>query len=103
MARFLYSVSMYADSGVNLPIMCLKRNAANARFCVFTRPKTDDLDSEWITTQLSQMGFKVFIKNRHKVSTRRSGDMVVAVDRKLRIEHKKTDCEISQWIKLAKG
>ena len=66
-----------------------KEECCKHKILCFYETKMDDLDIEWITTQLSQMGFKVLIKNRHKVSTRRSGGIVVAVDRKLCIEHKK--------------
>ena len=64
-----------------------KEECCKHKILCFYETKTDPLDSEWITTQLSQVRFKVFIKNRHKVSTRKPGGIVVAVDRKLCIEH----------------
>lgn len=70
----------------------------------FTETLTDDMDIDFITSVFADLGFDAFINNRFKISSRRSGGIVVAVSKKLGsvAMPRKSNSNTVQWIKLKK-
>ena len=59
----------------------------------FCETKTDDADTENVSNKFESLGFRIFIRNRHNLTTRRSGGVIIAYKEKLTSKCKRMKCQ----------
>ncbi len=72
---------------------------------VLVETKCDDLDIEFIDKVFVQVGFKVFMKNRHKVARYKSGGIIIGIRQDIAKHCKvhQTKCKSVLWVALDKS
>ena len=68
----------------------------------FNETKTDDTDIEYLQTQFAKLGFKVFVKNRSKMSVVTSGGLITAVKTGLsnHVRERATSAKAGLWLEI---
>ena len=81
-----------------------KSNLSNYSIICLCETKLDDIDNEYISLQLENLGYSVYFKNRRSISNYRSGGLCVIVKNELLefISIIESESKLVQWFKIDK-
>ena len=81
-----------------------KENLCNYSIICLCETKLDDIDNEDISSQLDNLGFSVYFKNRKPISNYRSGGLCVIIKKVLQefVSIVESESKLVQWFKIDK-
>ena len=81
-----------------------KENLCNYSIICLCETKLDDIDNEYISHQLDNLGFYVYFKNRKPISNYRSGGLCVIIKKALQdfVSIVESESKLVQWFKIDK-